>query len=208
MCFEVVSPYDADGRLEQCPGWHDLRFGSLQADVAQLADELAALVAAADLDAVAATAGEAGLLEHVAEAANWAMYWQPSHEWEQPLITDAIGLALEPVARAVTASPATRWWSSTPDPARQRYTQFLSTDAGMSFPPPEATGATEKLATWRARTEADERDSASLPSDPAANYSGWWWSTPALSCLITTTRSGPGLGALKLRLVEDSMGWT
>jgi hypothetical protein len=68
MCFEVVSPYDADGRLEQCPGWHEFRFGSGQADVAQLAGELAALVAAADLAADATTTSEAGLLEHVAEA--------------------------------------------------------------------------------------------------------------------------------------------
>ncbi|HUC26100.1 MAG TPA: hypothetical protein VMA73_25635 [Streptosporangiaceae bacterium] len=42
MCFEVVSPYDAGGRLEQCPGWHELRFGSARADVPQLAGELAA----------------------------------------------------------------------------------------------------------------------------------------------------------------------
>jgi hypothetical protein len=208
MCFEVVSPYDADGRLEQCPGWHELRFGSGQADGAQLADELAALVAAADLDAVAGTAGAAGLLEHVAEASDWATYWQRPDEWEQPLSTEAIGRALEPVARAVTAAPATRWWCNPPDPDRQQYTQFLSAEDGMSFPRPEPTGAAERLATWRAKTQADERESARLPSDPAANYTGFWWSAPALSGLVTTTRSVQGLGAVKLRLVEDSMGWT
>jgi hypothetical protein len=208
MCFEVVSPYDADGRLEQCPGWHELRFGSGQADVAQLAGELAALVAAADLEADATATSEAGLLEHLAEVAYSAMYWQPSQQWEQPLITDAIGRALEPVARAVTSAPATGWWSAPPDPGRQQYTQFLSEQEGMSFPRPEAAGAPQKLATWRAETMADERESARRPSDPAANYSGWWWSAPALSGLVTTTRSVQGLGALQLRLVEDSLGWT
>ena len=208
MCFEMVSPYDSEGRLQQSPAWHELRFGSGQAEPAQLAGELAALVAGANLDGVAATTGEAGLLEYVGEAADWAMYWQPSEDWEQPLITDPIGRALEPVARAVTVAPATRWWSSPPDPGGQQYTQFLSAEDGMSFPRPEPSGAAEKLAKWRTETVEDERESARRPSDPAANYSGWWWSAPALSGLIATTRSVPGLGALKLRLIEDSMGWT
>jgi hypothetical protein len=39
------------------------------------------------------------------------------------------------------------------------------------------------------------------------NYTGWWWSTPALAGLVSTTRSVPGLGAVRLSLVEDSMGW-
>jgi hypothetical protein len=206
-CFEVVTPYDANGRLEQSPAWHELMWGSGRPDPAQLAAELTSLVAAADLDAIAATTGETGLLGPVAEAVGWAMYWQPSHDWERPLMTDEIAVALEPVARAVTAAPATRWWSGPFDPARQQYAQFLDEQDEMSFPPPELTGAAGKLSSWRAKTEADEHRAARLPSDPAANYSGYWWSTPALSGLVTTTRSVPGLGALRLGLVEDSMGW-
>ena len=208
LCFQIVSPYDADGRLRQCPGWRDLRFAAGAPGIAQLADELTALVAAADLDAVASAAGVAGLLQYVGEAANWATYWQPPYEWLQPLMTDVMGRALEPVARAVTAAPATHWWSGPLDRSRQQYTQFLSAEEGMSFKSPEPAGAAGKLATWREKTVANERQSARLPSEPAANYSGWWWSAPALSDLVMTTRSVPGLGALQLRLVEDSLGWT
>jgi hypothetical protein len=207
-CFELVTPYDANGRLDQSPAWSGLMYGSGEAGLARLADELKALVAAADLDAIAATTGEAGLLEPVAEAVTWAMYWQPSHSWQRPLAADVIGAALEPVARAVTAAPAARWWADPVDLDHQQYTQFLLEDGGMSFPEPDLTGAGEKLAAWGAKTRDDERRSARRPADPAANYSGWWWSTPAMSGLVMTTRSVPGLGALRLGLVEDSMGWT
>jgi hypothetical protein len=203
----VVSPYSGDVDLEQFPAWLALRYFSGKAEVAQLADELATLVAAADLDAVAATAGDAGLLRYVAEAVTWAMYWQPAHAWEQPLATDEIGTVLEPVARAVTAAPAARWWSEPIDRDRQQYAQFLSRDGDFDMDPPALTGAGHRLARWRAQMAERERAAARLPADPAANYSGWWWSTPALTGLVCTTRSVPGLGALRLLLVEDSMGW-
>jgi hypothetical protein len=207
-CFELVTPYDANGRLEQSPAWSELMFGSGEAELARLADELNALVTAADLDAIAAQAGDADLLEPVAEAVTWAMYWQPSASWQRPLASDDIEAVLEPVARAVTAAPATRWWPGPMEAGRQQYAQFLQVEEGMSFPPPEFSGAEAKLSSWRAKTLADERQSARLPADPAANYSGSWWSTPAMSGLVATTRTVPGLGALRLSLVEDSMGWT
>jgi hypothetical protein len=73
--------------------------------------------------------------------------------------------------------------------------------------PPSLTGAAEKLARWKASTLADERQAADRPRDPAAPWSGRWWSTPSLSDLVTTTRSISGLGAVKLVLVEDGIGW-
>jgi hypothetical protein len=207
VCFEVVSPYAGD-RLDRCPGWRGLRFGSGEADLSKLAAELAAVVAATDLDAVAATRGETGLLGYLAEAVTWATYWQPSHDWERPLMTDAVRVALEPVARAVTAAPAAAWWPSELEPDRQQYVQFLSSDGDFDLEPPALTGAAGRVTQWRSQAAERERDAASLPSDPAANYSGWWWSTPALAGLVSTTRSVPGLGAVRLSLVEDSLGWT
>lgn len=207
VCFEAVSPYHSGGELEQFPAWFSVMYGSGSVDLAQLADELAVLVAAADLDAVAATEGDTGLLGYVAEAVTWAMYWQSAHRWQQPLAADEIGTVLEPVARAVTAAPAARWWSEPVERERQQYTQFLSRDGDFDMEPPALTGAADRLARWRARVGEREQAAARLPSDPAANYSDWWWSTPALAGLVCTTRSVPGLGALRLLLVEDSMGW-
>lgn len=206
-CFEVVSPYNGDVDLEQFPAWLALRYGSGNADAAQLAGELTALVAAADLDAVAATAGDAGLLRYVAEALTWATYWQSGQAWQRLLATDEIGTVLEPVARAVTAAPAAQWWPSPVDPDRQQYAQFLSRDGDFDMEPPALTGAADRVARWREQAAERERAAASRPSDPAANYSDWWWSTPSLAGLVSTTRSVPGLGALRLCLVEDSLGW-
>jgi hypothetical protein len=206
-CFEVISPYNGKVELEQFPAWFALRYWSVSPETAQLAEELATLVAAADLDAVAATTGDATLLGYVAEAVTWAMYWQSAHKWEQPLAADQIGAVLEPVARAVTAAPAARWWSEPIARSRQQYAQFLSRDGDFDMETPALTGAADRLARWRAQVDEREQAAARLPSDPAANYSGWWWSTPTLAGLVCTTRSVPGLGALRLLLVEDSMGW-
>jgi hypothetical protein len=49
---------------------------------------------------------------------------------------------------------------------------------------------------------------AEQPSDPSANSTGRWWSAPNMSGLVSTTRSLPGLGAVRLWLVEDSLGWS
>jgi hypothetical protein len=207
VCFEVVTPYDAGERLDRSPAWHNLQFGTGEADAGQLAGELSALVASADLAAVTATEDEAGLLSYIAEAVTWALYWQPQEDWQRPLATDAVGAVLEPVARAITAAPAARWWPSPLDRGTQQYTQFLSDDGEFDLNPPALTGAADLLARWRSATLEDERQAARRPADPAANYSGWWWSAPNLSQLVTTSRSVPGLGALRLSLVEDSLGW-
>jgi hypothetical protein len=206
-CFEVVSPYNGEVEIDQFPAWRSLMYGSGDADAAQLAGELADLVAAADLGAVAATTADAGLLRHVAEAVTWAMYWQSGHPWQDALAADELGTVLAPVARAVTAAPAARWWSGPVDRDRQQYAQFLSRDHDFDMDPPALTGAADRVARWRAQITERERAAARWPSDPAANYSGWWWSTPELSRLVSTSRSVPGLGALRLGLVEDSLGW-
>jgi hypothetical protein len=207
VCFEAVSPYRGRTELLQFPAWFSAMYGSGRAELAQLADELAVLVAAADLEAVAGTEADTGLLGYVAEAVTWAKYWQSAQAWEQPLAADEIRIVLEPVARAVTAAPAAGWWSEPVGRDRQQYAQFLSRDGDFDMEPPALTGAADRLARWRAQVGEREQAAARLPADPAANYSSWWWSTPALAGLVCTTRSVPGLGALRLLLVEDSMGW-
>jgi hypothetical protein len=206
LCFELVTPA-AGGQAELYPAWQRLRFGLGRAELDQLAAELTAVVAATDLAAIAATESPAVFLPLLADVVGWAVYWQPQYDWLAPLAADEVAVALEPVARAVTAAPATRWWSGPLDPERQQYAQFLSEDGDFDLQPPALAGAAGRLAHWHSSMTEREREAASLPSDPAANYSGWWWSTPAMCQLVDTTRSVPGLGAVRLTLVEDSLGW-
>jgi hypothetical protein len=207
-CFEIVSPYRDDGSLPSGPGWHDLPYGSDEADARQLAAELAELVAAADLAAIVATDADTGLIGCVQGAVGNAMYWQPPDECDLALAQEQVAQTLAPVARAVTAASASTWWSSPLDRDRQQYVQFLEQEPGMDMDPPALTGAAANLAAWLAHTGKYERDAADLPADPAANYSGEWWSAPVHSALVRTTRSLSGLAAVRLLLVEDSMGWT
>jgi len=72
---------------------------------------------------------------------------------------------------------------------------------------PALSGTAERLAAWRAATIEDERAAAGRPADPAANYSGHWWSTPKWPAPVSTTRALPGLGPLQLTVIEDWPGW-
>jgi hypothetical protein len=211
LCFELVGRDDDGVRQEDCPGWDALGYESAAVGSGQLAAELASLVSRADLDAIASGSDEAGLLALVAVPVGDAMYWQPPWDWDLALAEPAMADVLAPVARAVTRAPAARWWSSPADRDRQQYVQFLAQDAARERdddPTPALSGAAGRVADWLADTLEDERRAVERPADPSAPYSGYWWSTPALSGLVTTTRSLPGLGAIGLELVEDGMGWT
>jgi hypothetical protein len=72
---------------------------------------------------------------------------------------------------------------------------------------PAWSGAADRLVTWLAATEEEERSAAGRPADPAAPYSGHWWSSPAGAGLVATTRALPGLGPLQLYALEDWPGW-
>jgi len=176
------------------------------ADPAGLAGELAAAVALTDLDQIAAETTDITLLAPLAESIDAAMYWQGPDAEDEALADPEVAAALMPVARAVCAAPAARWWSSPMAPDRQRYVQHLASDRDDD--PPHLSGAAVNLAQWKSDALEDERRAKERPSDPAANYSGYWWSSPVMSMLVSTTRSLPGLGAAGLALVEDSAGWT
>jgi hypothetical protein len=89
--------------------------------------------------------------------------------------------------------------------AALRYTSRFDEDHPPS--PPVLAGARERLQRWRAGALEEDRAAASdLPADPAAPFSGVWWSTPAMASLVTTTRPLPGLGSINLAWEEDSFG--
>jgi hypothetical protein len=99
----------------------------------------------------------------------------------------------------VTGAQAARWWLSGAEFGIQRYVEPVEGESAG----PVLRGAADRIAAWLAAEAEDERSAASRPDDPAANYSGHWWSAPAGSGLVSTTRALPGLGALQLIAKED-----
>lgn len=154
-------------------------------------DELARALGSAHAIAVAESAGGALLLAGLAEAVNSARYWQEPDETDELLLQRPVVTALGPAAALLSGSLAAWLRPNSVALDRQCFVQWTD---GQQLQPPSFTGAGEKLARWKASTLADERQAADRPRDPAALWSGRWWSTPALSDLVTTTRSITGLG--------------
>jgi hypothetical protein len=196
LCWSLVDPGDH-------PGWDQVQDAAGAGDLSGLSGQLAACVAQTDLASIAAETGEMELLAAVSASVDAAMYWQEPDDEDLALAGQAVREALLPVARAVTAAPAARWWPAPAPRQLQQYVEWID-DYDHS---PVLTGTAAELADWRSETIKDERAARKRPKDPSANYSGHWWSTPRPSRLPSTTRSIPGIGAVGLVLVEDSFDW-
>jgi len=147
------------------------------------------------------------LMTGLLAAVDSAAYWQVPDTEDQGFAGEAAREALRPVAEAVVAATRIsdlRWWTAPVDRGLQRYAQFTGQHA---LPEPPLAGAAKSVGAWLADTLDDERSAGDRPEDPAAPYGGRWWSSPALSGLLVTTRALPGLGAAGLALVEDGLGW-
>jgi hypothetical protein len=203
LCWEVLRARDAEAEVLAGPAWELMR--GERRDPAALAAEITKAIGTAGLPAVAAAATETALLGPLMEVVDGACYWGGDAGAEDVLDPPEVGRALLPVAEAVLAGPGTRWWGEPLDRAGQHYAEPWDDEVLVA---PELTGAAGKLADWREETVDDERCAAERPADPAANWGGHWWSSPALSGLVSTTRALPGLGAVQLVLTEDSFGWT
>jgi hypothetical protein len=189
---------------------HRAWLGALDAarrgDGKRCAIKLRECVGVADLSVVSLDAS--ALLAGLLAAVDFARYWQEPDPEDQAFGDEEARETLRPVAEAVAAAAAgiadVRWWAEPQDFSRQRCTQFLDEHP---MPEPLLTGAAESERAWLADTRDDERSAHDRPEDPGAPYSGRWWSSPAHSGLPVTTRGLPGLGAIGLVLVEDSLGW-
>jgi hypothetical protein len=185
------------------PAWDRVGFDWLGTDPAELAGELAAAVGQRNWHAAVAGMSELALAGALAESVSCAMYWQGPDGEDRALAHPQVAEALRPVAHAVTAAPAARWWPRGIELGAQQYVEPAEGKRGG----PALRGAADRLAAWLAAEADDERSAAGRPDDPAANYSGRWWSAPAGSGLVSTTRALPGLGALQLTAKEDWPGW-
>ena len=148
LCWSLVNPRARDLVLDgSC--W--LRVGRGEsAPAAGLATELAAAVARTDLESIAAATAEVALLVPLAESVDAAMYWQPQDAEDVALTAPEVADALMPVARAVSAAQAARWWSGEMAPGRQRFVQYLASDHDDD--PPQLSGTAARLAHWRSDT--------------------------------------------------------
>lgn len=134
-----------------------------------------------------------------------AMYWQAPHAEDVAAADPGLVAALRPVAEAVASSPASAWWSTPVDLAALRYASRFDDDHPPS--PPTLTDPRERLDRWRAGILEEERAAASKrPADLGAPISGYWWSSPEMASLVTTTRPLEGLGSIELGWEEDSFG--
>jgi hypothetical protein len=196
LCWSLLDPGD-------CSAWDQARDGARAGDLSNLLDELAACVARTDLDATVTHADKPTLLAALVNPVDTAMYWQEPDDEDLALADPAVWDVLLPIAQAVTAAPAARWWSTRVARNHQQYVEWLS-EHDYS---PALAGTAAELAAWHRVTAEDEQSARERPEDPSAPWSGYWWSTPAPSRLPTTTRSIPGTGAVGLALVEDGLGW-
>lgn len=141
----------------------------------------------------------------VGDSVDRAMYWQPPDDQDVvAAMPDVVG-ALRPIAAAIGSAPGAQWWSNSADMSCQRYVS--PHEPHEAYDEPDLGPAAVKLAAWRQRTIDDDDDARrNRPADPAAPYTGHWWSIPTGHGLARTTRALPASGAVSMLWEEDGFG--
>lgn len=164
-------------------------------------------LAAAALEALELpVADESRLLHALIASVDAARYWQEPDGFDVLASLPELREALHRIAQHLAAAPAARWWGS--GVAAEQYA--ISWLESPDHPRPAAAvivqGADETLRRWSERTSAiEERARRERPADPAARWSGEWWSMPP-EALLHSTRALGTAGPVGLHLVEDDLG--
>ena len=146
---------------------------------------------------------ESTLLLALATVVDNARYWQEPSGADVLAGTPEVRAALARVADAIASAPGGTRWAEPMDPRGQWAVTFADLP---DIPPPPMRTARDILDRWQALHLEDETAAQrDRPADPAAMFSGPWWSRPALG-LLSTTRALPD-GPMGLRFVEDGLGW-
>jgi hypothetical protein len=126
-----------------------------------------------------------------------ARYWQEPDGEDVLAGIPVIAKALSPVAEQFIAAPGMQWcWQP------RQVEQWAVDWRPATDPAPLPKNPGKTLSAWASKERAEEVQAArERPSDPAANYSGEWWSIP--HGLVKTVGQLPA----GLSLVEDSLGW-
>jgi hypothetical protein len=147
---------------------------------------------------------EAALLEALAVAVDTAMYWQEPSGEDVLVASPEMRSALLRVADAIAPAVATARWGDPMD-IREQWTVTFEDVTGVGSIADRT--AQEILDRWRPlQLEEETAARRDRPVDPAASWSGSWWSRPALG-LLSSTRTLPGQSPMGLRFVEDGLGW-
>ncbi|MGU3645407.1 hypothetical protein ACLBXX_10605 [Microbacterium sp. C23T] len=156
--------------------------------------------AAAALDVIELDAPtSATLRDALAASVQAAMYWQEPDGRDLLCATDDVRAALRRVAAFLAGSPLAGWWSDGVAEGDQWAVPWDGAGRASSEVAADLRG-------WRERTLADNALAVrERPDDPAAPWSGPWWSIPPTS-LVRTTRALAGDGPAGLWFVEDSLG--
>ncbi|MGW6694803.1 hypothetical protein ACWF62_13620 [Rhodococcus sp. NPDC054953] len=145
-----------------------------------------------------------GLRSALTDAVDSARYWQDPEGEDVLTTTEPVRCELRRIAEHIARSPHTHWWTAGPAGTEQ-WALWTWGDDRPDPPTPPASTAAERLRFWREETtEAEERAARDRPTDPSANYSAEWWSTPLAR---SSTRQLPDGTPAELWFVEDSMGW-
>lgn len=126
-----------------------------------------------------------------------ARYWQEPEAEERELARPAVREALLPIAEQIVALPRARSWS-----ASRATEQWVIDWRDEDDSAPITRTTPGRLQQWgRAVREGEARAARERPSDPTANFSGEWWSSP-FGAAHSVSRVPEALD-----LIEDSLGW-
>lgn len=137
-------------------------------------------------------------------AVDMAAYWQEPGTEDVVAAHPAVREALRPLADRLAADPAAVWWDA-PLAVRDQWAV-----AWEGHEPETPTDPAEVLREWRERVDENvARARRDRPTDPSANWSGEWWSTPPHRLARSARRLADVAGGLPaaLEFVEDSLGW-
>lgn len=141
------------------------------------------------------------LQEALRRSVDAAAYWQPPSGEDIVAALPAVRAALAEAGRDLVDRADTVWWTRDMT-VTQWAVEFDPDGDGAPFGP--APGA---VRAWREATAKDEeRSRRDRPTDPAAAWSGTWWSHPWGA--PHTTGELPGGLPVGIPNVEDSFGWT
>lgn len=174
-------------------------FGNVDARIAVVtAEEVAERLAFVSLAEVT----PALLRDCLFRAVDSARYWQEPDGRDVLAAAAEMRVPLRRVAEHLAASPHTVWWG---EPVAARSQWAVNWEGGSP-----STGVTDPIAVLRAagdREIEEERIARrDRTEDPAANFSGNWWSRPPWELPSSARELFDGSPA-KLWFVEDSLGW-
>lgn len=143
---------------------------------------------------------EVALRSALAAATDTARYWQDPDGEDILVATAPVRRELRRVAEHIARSPHSRWWTT----ALAETDQWVIVSRDDDSPDTFESTAAELLSDWHERTLAAVARAADRPTDPKANWSGYWWSNPSVRCSTRTLFDGT---PAELWFVEDSMDW-